>query len=39
MYFGNINKGNLKTYNMPYFPSEFRHGGGLFPDENILFRI
>jgi len=38
MYFGNINKGSLRIYNMLYAPPEFKHRG-LFLDENILFRV
>ena len=38
MYFGNINKGSLRIYNMLYSPPEFKHRG-LFLDENILFRV
>jgi len=38
MYFGNINKGSLRIYNMLYAPPELKHRG-LFLDENILFRV
>lgn len=38
MYFGGINKGRLRIYNMLYSPVEFKHRG-LFVDENILARI
>jgi hypothetical protein len=38
MYFGGINKGRLRIYNMLYSPAEFKHRG-LFVDENILMRV
>lgn len=38
MYFGGINKGRLRIYNMLYSPAEFKHRG-LFVDENILVRV
>jgi hypothetical protein len=38
MYFGGINKGRLRIYNMLYSPAEFKHRG-LFVDENILARV
>jgi len=38
MYFGSINKGRLRIYNMLYSPAEFKHRG-LFVDENILMRV